>query len=112
MLSNTFCGCKATDFCNQLPGSTCLVLDSSDIRSSLIGYEQVMRRMLDHAYKRSEKVPYELTIIVNNNGGIVDKDIIDEISSLMGSIWNETNEGTDFRQFLGELMNVKYYENY
>lgn len=87
MVSSKFCGCNAIDYCNSLPGSTCLVFKAADIINSLVGYDQIFRRVLKFAKQNPN---YEVTILLD-----VDEDsenASDLILSHAKAIWQEMED--------------------
>jgi hypothetical protein len=71
MLSGKFCGCKAVDYFQSLPGKLCITLKSSDLDSVLIGYDQVFRRILKRGkdlQKESPDSAISLYFIVDASG--------------------------------------------
>lgn len=98
--SLSFCGSKAVDYCNALPGSICLVFKSSDIYSALLGYDQIFRRLLAHSKELivSGGSPLKVTILIemkDEDAGMQDT-VTSAVVAHMKSIWMEADAEESF----------------
>jgi hypothetical protein len=93
LFSAKFCGCKAVDYCNYLPGKLALVVQSQCLESVLAGYDQILRRILRKSNANTKK---ELIFIVDVTGdaeATINESIVKEkIAQTVEKVWNENNK--------------------
>ncbi|KAJ1439662.1 hypothetical protein B484DRAFT_476861 [Ochromonadaceae sp. CCMP2298] len=88
MFSPKMCGSKAIDFQCSLPGSVCVAVRALDLSSSLQGFEQLFRRLLNSA----EQSPKHVLLLVDERGA-ASGDYERILGQFLGSLWAEEHSG-------------------
>lgn len=101
MYSDKFCGSKAIDFCKNLSSKVCVVMNSNELDSALVGYDQIFRRYLKINQRESNeedtKKKVHLTFVIDNtasanNVSEDEAEIVEQIKSSMQRILSETKK--------------------
>ena len=90
IISQKFCGCKATDFIGAVCSHAFVVASGNDIAAVLAGYDQVFRRLLTRVKEANSPVE-SLTFLLKDREAIDDQKKI--IISYLENMWDEIHDG-------------------